>query len=76
MSEPRYIVLDQDGMVVNTVIGYVDLPAVGLIEQTSALMHVGLYWRYDAGLDDFTNPNGSMPPAVSEATSPEEGPDA
>lgn len=72
MSEPRYLVLDGTGMVVNTVIGYVDLPAVGFIEQSDELLHVGLFWIYDAGLDDFTNPYGSMPPAVAEAENVEE----
>jgi hypothetical protein len=72
MSEPRYLVLDSTGMVVNTVIGYVDLPAVGLIEQTDELLHVGLFWIYDAGLDDFTNPYASMPPAVAETENVEE----
>lgn len=74
MSEPRYLVLDGTGMVVNTVIGFVDLPAVGFIEQTDELLHVGLFWIYDADLDDFTNPYGSMPPVVADATSPEEEP--
>lgn len=72
MPEPRYLVLDSTGMVVNTVIGYVDLPAVGFIEQTDELLHVGLFWIYDADLDDFANPYGSMPPAVAEADNAEE----
>lgn len=65
MTEPRYFVLDESGMVVNTVVGYVDLPAVGFIKQTDDLMHVGLFWIYDAVLDDFTNPYGSMPPSAA-----------
>lgn len=62
MSEIRYLVLDDNGMVVNTVVGYVDLPSVGFIEQTDGLLHVGLFWIYDAAIDDFVNPYGSMPP--------------
>lgn len=68
MSEPRYLVLDESGMVVNTVVGFVDLPAVGFIEQTEDLLHVGLFWIYDAQLDDFSNPYGSMPPVVAETS--------
>jgi hypothetical protein len=66
MSEPRYLVLDNSGMVVNTVVGFVDLPAVGFIKQTAELMHVGAFWVYSAELDDFTNPYGSMPPSLEE----------
>lgn len=66
MSEPRYLVLDESGMVTNTVIGFIDLPAVGFIQQTEELLHVGLFWIYDAELDDFANPYGSMPPTVAE----------
>ncbi|CUW87478.1 hypothetical protein [Agrobacterium genomosp. 2] len=69
MTEPRYLVLDDNGMVTNAVIGFVDLPAVGFIEQTSELTHVGLYWVYDAIADDFINPYGSMPPTAVEEES-------
>jgi hypothetical protein len=70
MSDPRYLVLDQDGMVVGNVVGFVDTPEVGFLLQVDDLMHVGMYWVYDAVLDDFTNPYGSMPPAASETKAP------
>lgn len=72
MSEPRYLVLDESGIVTNTVIGFVDLPAVGFIEQTEELLRVGPFWVYDAELDDFTNPYGSMPPVVAETDTSQE----
>lgn len=73
MSDPRYLVMDESGMVVNTVVGFVDLPAVGFIEQTDELLHVGMFWVYDADADEFVNRYGSLPPGmvsddVAEAT--------
>ena len=65
MSDSRYLVLDETGMVVNTVVGFVDLPAVGFIEQTNELLHVGMFWVYDADADEFVNQYGSLPPGVT-----------
>lgn len=62
----RYLVLDQDGVVVNNVVGFVGIPKVGFISQTEDLMHVGLYWVYDAALDEFTDPYNRMPPPEAE----------
>ena len=70
MTESAYLVLDQDGMVTNAVIGFVGLPNVGLIEQTDDLRHVGIFWIYDAETDEFINPN-SAPQAEMILIDPE-----
>ncbi|NKJ77756.1 hypothetical protein [Rhizobium leguminosarum] len=62
----RYLVLDQNGAVVNNVVGFVDSAGVGLVPQTDELMHVGLYWVYDATLDEFTDPYNRLPPPEVE----------
>lgn len=73
MTEPTYLVLAQDGMVTNVVIGFVDLSDVGLIEQTDDLADVGIFWIYDAEANEFVSPD-SAPRAEMILIEPEQDP--
>lgn len=55
----RYLVIGQDGRVVNVVLGHGAVDRVGFIEQTDALAHVRRTYVYDASLDEFVDPSAT-----------------
>ncbi len=62
----RFLVLNDQGVVINIIVGYVDIPIFGTIPQTADTGMVSVGWTYDAVTDSFLDPGGPVSPPIMD----------